>query len=72
MLLLQVVWRSQLGILDDWNLYAMGGMLLSLFIWRGIATAARTPAMRVTAAALAATGWLHTYAWIIMNHRHGN
>jgi hypothetical protein len=72
MLLLQVVWRSQLGILDDWNLYAMGGMLLSLFIWRGMANAARTPAMRVAAAALAATGWLHTYAWILMNHRHGN
>ena len=72
MLLLQVVWRAQLGILDDWNLYAIGGMLLSLFIWRGIAAAARTPAMRVTASALAATGWLHTYAWIIMNHRHGN
>ena len=28
MLLLQVVWRSQLGILDDWNLYAIGGMLI--------------------------------------------
>jgi hypothetical protein len=72
MLLLQVVWRSQLGILDDWNLYAIGGMLLSLFIWRGMANAARTPAMRVVAAAFAATGWLHTYAWILMNHRHGS
>lgn len=71
LLLLQVVWRAQLGVFDDWNLYAIGGMLASVFIWRGIASAATTVPMGVAAAALAATGWLHTYAWIIANHQHG-
>jgi hypothetical protein len=71
MLLLQAIWRSQIGVLDDWNLYSIGGMLTSLFVWRAIAGAAGTRAMRVTAAVCAAVGWLHSYAWIVMNHRHG-
>jgi hypothetical protein len=71
MLLLQVVWRSQIGVLDDWNLYSIGGVLASLFLWRAIANAAITPALRLVAAALAATGWLHSYAWMILNHRYG-
>jgi hypothetical protein len=71
MLLLQAIWRSQIGVLDDWNLYSIDGMLTSLFVWRAIAGAAGTRAMRVTAAVCAAVGWLHSYAWIVMNHRHG-
>jgi hypothetical protein len=69
MVLLQLVWKSQIGVLDDWNLYAIGGMLLSTLIWRAACSAAGTPAMRIVAALLSATGWLHTYAWILMNHR---
>ena len=72
MLLLQLVWKAQLGVFDDWNLYAIGGMLTGLFIWRGVTAAAQTAPARITAAALAATGWLHTSAWILMNHRHGH
>src|SRR5262249_55077935 len=68
LVLMQAVWKSQIGVLDDWNLYAIGGMLAGLFIWRALAHAARTTAMRVAAAVIAAAGWLHTYAWIVMNH----
>jgi len=71
MLLLQAIWRSQIGVLDDWNLYSIGGMLTSLLVWRAIAGAAGTRAMRVTAGVCAAVGWLHSYAWIVMNHRYG-
>jgi hypothetical protein len=71
MLLLQAIWKSQIGVLDDWNLYSIGGILTSLFIWRAIAEAARTRAMRLTAAVCAVVGWLHSYTWIVMNHRHG-
>ena len=42
MLLLQVVWRSQIGVVDDWNLYAIGGMLASVFLWHLITTVAST------------------------------
>lgn len=68
MLLFQAIWRAQLGVFDDWNLYAIGAMLTTLFIWRYVAIAAVTPWMRIAAAAVAAVGCLHTYAWIISNH----
>ena len=70
MLLLQVIWRSQIGVLDDWNLYSIGGLLTSVFLWRAIAGAARTRGLRLTAAGCAAVAWLHSYSWIVMNHRH--
>ena len=71
LLLFQAIWKAQLGVYEDWNLYAIGGMLTSLYIWRGVSAAARTPLLRMTAIALAASGGLHTYAWIIANHRYG-
>ena len=71
MLLLQVIWRSQIGVLDDWNLYSLGGLLTSLFLWRAIAGAVRTRGFQLTAAACAAVAWLHSYSWIVMNHLHG-
>jgi hypothetical protein len=71
MLLFQVVWKSQIGVFDDWNLYAIGGMLTTVYIWRSLAAVATTAGTRLAAAALAVTGALHTYAWIIANHRYG-
>jgi hypothetical protein len=72
MLLFQLIWKAQLGVFDDWNLYAMGAVLTALLIWRYAAMAAVTPLMRIAAAALAAVGCLHTYAWIIANHQQGH
>lgn len=71
MLTFQAVWKAQLGVFDDWNLYAIGAMLIAVCVWRYAAEAAETASMRMAAAALAAIGSLHTYAWIIANHRHG-
>lgn len=69
MLFLQAVWKSQIGVFDDWNLYAIGGMITSILIWRVVAMTASTRLLRVAAAAVVALGWLQTYAWIIANHR---
>jgi len=71
MLIFQAIWRADLGVFDDWNLYAIGGMVIALFIWRYVAVAASTTPKRMAAAGMAAIGWLNTYAWIMANHRHG-
>lgn len=68
MLLFQAIWKAQLGVYDDWNLFAIGGMLTGLLVWRSVAAAARTRPLRTTAIVLAGTGWLHTYAWVVANH----
>ena len=68
MLVFQATWRAQLGVYDDWNLFAIGGMLTGLLIWRTVAVAARTRPLRIAAIWLAGTGWLHTYAWVLANH----
>ncbi len=69
MLVFHAVWRALNGVFDDWNLYAIGAMFLAIFIWRYAAAAASTVGMRMAAASLAAVGSLHTYTWIIANHR---
>jgi hypothetical protein len=67
----QLAWKSQIGVYNDWNLYAINGFFLSLLIWRSASAAARTPGMRVAALLVAGVGWLHTYAWIVTNHSYG-
>ena len=69
MLLFQTVWKAQLGVFDDWNLYAIGGVIASLLIWRYAATAAAMLPLRIAAAAIAVVGCIHTYSWILANHR---
>src|SRR5262249_3564289 len=54
MLIFQAVWKAALGVFDDWNLYAIGAMVISCFIWRYIAAAARTTPKRMAAAGMAA------------------
>jgi hypothetical protein len=68
LLLLQLVWRAQLGMRDDWNLFAIGGLVTTCAIWRGVDVAAVSRPARVVAALTALSGCLHTYAWIAANH----
>ena len=69
MLVFHAVWKAQNGVFDDWNLYAIGALVVALAIWRHAAAAASTLGLRMAAAGLVAIGSLHTYAWIIANHR---
>jgi len=68
MLLIQIVWKSQLGVFEDWNLYAAGGLSTAIVVWRYASAAAATPVMRIAAAVVVAVGSLRTYAWIVANH----
>ena len=71
MLIFQAIWKAANGVFDDWNLYSIGAMVISLFLWRYIAAAATSTPKRIVAAGIAAIGWVNTYAWIIANHQHG-
>jgi len=70
LLVFQGVWTAQLGVYNDWNLYAVGGLVISTALWRAVAVAATTPARRGAAVAVAAVAALHTGAWILGNHFH--
>ena len=70
MVSMQVVWKAQLGVREDWNLYAIGGMLATFAIWRAAASAAVTVPLRFISAGIAAVACFHTYAWILSNHRY--
>lgn len=71
MMLLQFVWKSQIGVYQDWNLYASGAIVLSVWIWRSVGIAATSTVRLGVAAALAAAGAMHSYAWIAANHAFG-
>jgi hypothetical protein len=67
-LLLVFVWRAQLGVVDDWNLYALAAQPLGLLVlgWLATEPRLRTRAPWITVmVVLAAT---HTAAWIAENH----
>jgi len=72
MLMFQAVWKAANGVWDDWNLYSIGAMFIAIAVWRYAAAAASSVGLRLAACALAAIGSLHTYAWIIANHRPGH
>ena len=71
MLLFQAIWKAQLGVYNDWNLYGIGGLVVSLLVWRAISSSARSFQLRAAAVTLAVTCGLHTYAWIATNHAFG-
>ncbi len=60
-------WRPALGVLDDWNLYAVGALPASLWTWRYWVSedSAHKPATLFAVGGMAA---LHTAGWIIGHH----
>ena len=71
LLAFQLVWKAQIGVYNDWNLFAIGGMVLGVLIWRSVVPAATNWRQRALAATLAILSALHSYAWIAANHVHG-
>lgn len=68
MFLFQWLWRAQLGVYADWNLYAAGALTISLLVGRNIL---EVPALRRRPAILALlllTFAAHSLAWIGYNH----
>lgn len=67
----QLVWKAQIGVYNDWNLFAIGALVLGALLWRSLALSATGTPRRILAASLAAMAALHSYAWIAANHVHG-
>jgi hypothetical protein len=68
LLIFQALWRAQLGVYNDWNLFAIGGLCVGLFVWRRVGGLADAEPARRVAVALAATYALHACSWIAANH----
>jgi hypothetical protein len=68
LILYQLLWRAQLGVYNDWNLYAIVGVTLALLVWHNLVGARNLrhkPALFILLFGIFAT---HTMAWIISNH----
>ncbi len=63
-----VTWRADLGVYNDWNLYAPAALPLAVLFWYNFARADWLVNKAGVAAALILTSGVHSYAWIIRNH----
>jgi hypothetical protein len=61
-------WRADLGVYNDWNLYAPAALPLAVLFWFNLAQADGLRNKAGIAAALILTSGVHSYAWIIRNH----
>ncbi len=68
MLVFTFVWRAQLGVYEDWNLYAPGMVPVSLLVARSVSSVQAEPRMRLVARVLILTGTVHALMWILSNH----
>jgi hypothetical protein len=63
-----VTWRADLGVYNDWNLYAPAALPLAVLFWYNFARSDWLVNKAGIAAALILTSGIHSYAWIIRNH----
>ena len=68
MTLLVVGWKAQLGVYDDWNLFAMAALPISLLVWRNVFRAVGTGRVPWPIVATIALFFAHSYSWVIGNH----
>lgn len=62
------VWRAQLGVYQDWNLFAPGMIPLAVLCWHNFVRVQGLKHKRALALAWMLSSGLHSYAWIIANH----
>jgi hypothetical protein len=65
LLLFCFFWRAQLGIRDDWNLFAIVGIPTGLLV---STNALRTVENRIVVFVISVLFCLHSYSWIVSNH----
>jgi len=66
-----VFWRAQIGILNDWNLFAVIGLAGSLFVWKIYVEEQDVAALRPSTGLFLVLSSYHSYAWIVYNHGGG-
>jgi len=60
------LWRAQIGVYEDWNLYAPGMIPVALLI--AYRFAAPDCSGRHLGRALLITGYSHSLLWVLANH----
>jgi hypothetical protein len=61
-------WKAQLGVYNDWNLFAMAAVPISLLVWRNVfGPLGAQPVPKLVVAAIALF-LANSYSWIVMNH----
>ncbi|MDP8975606.1 MAG: hypothetical protein M3N28_04430 [Actinomycetota bacterium] len=61
-------WKAQLGVYNDWNLYAPAILPLAVLFWYNLACAEGLWNKAGVTAAVVLTSGVHSYAWIVGNH----
>ena len=64
------LWKAQLGVLNDWNLFAPGILFISLWAYSGLAKSPLFTNPRLAVGGLC-TFSFHSYCWIVSNHLGG-
>ncbi len=68
MLLFMFIWKADMGVYQDWNLYAAVAIPLSVLCWYNFLRIDGLRYRRRIFVALVGLSFLHTYTWIISNH----
>ncbi|HSQ51373.1 MAG TPA: hypothetical protein VLL94_08910 [Nitrospiraceae bacterium] len=68
MLVFIAIWRAQLGVYNDWNLFAPGMIPIALLVAQSLYGIEGLPRKRVILVVLTLTAAAHSLAWIVGNH----
>ena len=68
LMLLPLAWKAALGVLNDWNLYAILAIPCSILVWSKLLPRVDTGRMRVALIVMLVFSMLNTFAWVVKNH----
>jgi hypothetical protein len=68
MTVLVIGWKAQLGVYNDWNLFAMAAVPISLLVWRNVFRVVGAGRVPWPIVAMIALFFAHSYSWVIGNH----
>jgi hypothetical protein len=68
MIVFTFAWKAQLGIFEDWNLFAPGVAPGAILVSRSLCELDPSQGRALVIAALILTASLHTFAWVLSNH----
>jgi hypothetical protein len=68
LMLLPLAWRASLGVLNDWNLFAILAIPGSILVWSLLVQKADNRKYKYMLITLLAFSMLNTFSWVVKNH----
>ncbi len=68
LLLLPLGWKAALGVLNDWNLYAIVAIPGSLLVWSVCTQKAESRKLKYLLVNMLVFSMLNTFSWVVSNH----